>query len=202
MIDEASRWRRFAALLPPADAAGFVDCWDIGEQEAGLDRLVVGLLDHRVPISETVRAEIAVAAEVWGVRTALAPRLGRCLGDHREDTGLRLIEHAETVPLPGSSVGTDTALTDLLVVPWIACTRCGQVLARAHTREPWGDLSYLARHYVLFAPGRNASTALFAPGSAWAALTELRTSCAQVQAPVRGAVPPSENASSEEIAEE
>ncbi|WP_189935859.1 hypothetical protein [Streptomyces aurantiogriseus] len=179
MIDEATQWRRFAALLPPADAAGIVDCWDIGEQEAGLDRLVAGLLEHQVPISDTVRAEIAVAAEVWGIRTALAPGLGRCLGDHREDTGLRLIEHADTVPLPGSSVGTDTALADLLVVPWIACTRCGRVLARAHNREPWGDLSYHARHYVLFVPGRSTSTALFATDSAWGALTELRMSCVQ-----------------------
>ncbi|MET7383285.1 hypothetical protein ABZT08_31605 [Streptomyces sp. NPDC005526] len=97
MIDEATQWRRFAALLPPADAAGFMDCWDIGEQEAGLDQLVAGLLKHRVPICETVRAEIAVAAEVWGMRTALAADLGRCLGDHQGDDRLRLIEHADTV---------------------------------------------------------------------------------------------------------
>ncbi|MFD9284616.1 hypothetical protein ACFWD7_46605 [Streptomyces mirabilis] len=177
MIDEATQWRRFAALLPPARAAEIVDCWDIGEQEAGLGRLVAGLLDHQVPISETVRAEIAVAAEVWGMWTALAPGLARCLGDHHDDPRLRLIEHADTVPLPGSSVGTDTALADLLVVPWIACTRCGQVLARAHAQEPWGDLSYLARHYVLFVPGRSTSTGLFAPDSAWDALTDLRMSC-------------------------
>ncbi|MFJ7949055.1 hypothetical protein ACIQ6K_36375 [Streptomyces sp. NPDC096354] len=179
MIDEGTRWRRFAALLPPADAAEIVDCWDIGEAEAGLDRLVAGLLRHQVPISETVRAEIAVAAEVWGMWTALAPSLGRCLGGHQDDTGLRLIEHADTVPLPGSSVAHDTALADLLVVPWIACTRCGQVLARAHSQEPWGDLSYLARHYVLFFPGRSTSTDLFAPDSAWDALTQLRMSCVQ-----------------------
>ncbi|MFB7011270.1 MULTISPECIES: hypothetical protein [unclassified Streptomyces] len=191
MIDEATRWRRFAALLPPADAAGFTDCWDIGEQEAGLDRLVAGLLEHRVPISETVRAEIAVATEVWGMRAVLAPGLGRCLGGHQEDSGLRLIERADTVPLPGSSVATDTALADLLVVPWIACTRCGRVLARAHDREPWGDLSYVARHYLLFVPGRSASTALFAPDSAWGALTELGVSCVQTQAPVSAAVRPS-----------
>lgn len=92
VIDEATRWRRFAALLPSADAAAFVDCWDIGEQEAGLDQLVAGLLEQEVPISETVRAEIAVAAEVWGMRTALAPRLGRCLGAHQEDNRLKFIE--------------------------------------------------------------------------------------------------------------
>ncbi|MER6405755.1 hypothetical protein ABT269_19900 [Streptomyces viridosporus] len=179
MIDEATQWRRFAALLPPADAAGFMDCWAIGEQEAGLDQLVAGLLQHQVPISETVRAEIAVAAEVWGMRTALAPGLGRCLGDHQGDSTLRLIEQADTVPLPGSSVATDTALADLLVVPWIACTRCGRVLARAHNQEPWGDLSYLVGHYVLFVPGRSTSTVLFAPDSAWDALAELRMSCLQ-----------------------
>ncbi|MGC5005368.1 hypothetical protein [Streptomyces sp. NBC_00353] len=179
MIDEATQWRRFAALLPPSDAAKFMDCWDIGEQEVGLDQLVAGLLKHQVPISETVRAEIAVAAELWGMRTALAPGLGRCLDDHQEDSRLRVIEHADTVPLPGSSVATDTALAGLLVVPWIACTRCGRVLARAHNQEPWGDLSYLARHYVLFVPGRSTLTALFAPDSAWGALGELRMSCVQ-----------------------
>ncbi|RZU36636.1 hypothetical protein EV284_4131 [Streptomyces sp. BK022] len=177
MNDEAARWRRFAALLPPARAAEIVDCWDIGEQEAGLDMLVAGLLEHHVPISETVRAEIAVTAEAWGMRTALAPGLARCLGDHPDDPGPRLIEHADTVPLPGSSVATGTALTDLLVVPWIACTRCGRVLARAHAQEPWGDLSYRARHYVLLVPGRSTSTGLFASDSAWEALTELRMSC-------------------------
>ncbi|MFH9967867.1 hypothetical protein ACH4PR_42050 [Streptomyces mirabilis] len=179
MIDEGTRWRRFAALLPPADAREILDYWDIGEQEAGLDQLVAGLLKHQVPISETVHAEIAVAAEVWGMRTALAPGLGQCLSGDQEDTGLRLIEHADTVPLRGSSVGDDTALVDLLVVPWIACTRCGQVLARAHIQEPWGDLSYLARHYVLFFPGRSASKGLFAPDSAWDALAQLRMSCGQ-----------------------
>ncbi|MFG2811784.1 hypothetical protein [Streptomyces sp. NPDC048410] len=167
MIDEATQWRRFAALLPPSRRAEIVDCWDVGEQEAGLDRLVAGLLEHQVAISETLRAEIAVAAEVWGRWTALAPGLARCLGDHHDDPGLRLIEHAAIVPLPGTSVGTDMALADLLVVPWIACTRCGQVLARAHNQEPWGDLSHLARHYVLFVPRRSTATRLFAPESAW-----------------------------------
>ncbi|MGW6744330.1 hypothetical protein ACWGDX_26965 [Streptomyces sp. NPDC055025] len=133
-----------------------------------------------MPISKTVRAEIAVAAEVWGTRTALAPGLGQCLSGHQEDTGLRLIEHADTVPLPGSSAGKDPMPADLLVVPWITCTRCGQVLARAHNQEPWGGLSYLARHYVLFSPGRSTSTGLFAPDSAWDALAQLRMSCVQV----------------------
>ncbi|MEV0037089.1 hypothetical protein [Streptomyces sp. NPDC050804] len=179
MIDDGTQWRRFAALLPPADAEEILGCWDIGEQEAGLERLVAGLLKHQVPISETVRAEIAMAAEVWGTRTALAPSLGRCLSDHQEDNGLRLIEHADTVPLPGSSAGNDPAVADLVVVPWITCTRCGQVLARAHNQEPWGCLSYLARHYVLFFPGRSTSTGLFAPDSAWDALAQLRMSCVQ-----------------------
>ncbi|WP_351235064.1 hypothetical protein [Streptomyces sp. NPDC002133] len=179
MRDEAARWRRFGALLPPGEAREFMDCWEIGEQEAGLDRLIARLLEHQVPISETMRAEIAVAAEVWGMWTALAPGIGRCLGSHRDqgDTALRLVEHAGTIPLPGSSVGTDTALADLLVVPWIACTGCDQVLARAHHREPWGDLSYLARHYVLFTPGHGTPTRLFEPDAAWDALTALRATC-------------------------
>lgn len=159
------------------EAAGFMDCWEIGEQETGLERLVAGLLEHGVPISESIRAEIAVAAEVWGMRTALAPGLGRCLDDHQEDSRSRLIERADTAPVPGSSVSTDMALADLLVVPWIACRRGGRVLARAHDKETWGDLSYLARHYVLFMPGRSTSSALFAPDAAWAAWTELGMSC-------------------------
>ncbi|WP_217550206.1 hypothetical protein [Streptomyces sp. GbtcB6] len=43
----------------------------------------------------------------------------------------------------------EQCLTGLVLVPWIACTRCGRILMRAHARERWGDLSYLARHYVI-----------------------------------------------------
>ncbi|MFD0152646.1 hypothetical protein ACWGQ4_24670 [Streptomyces sp. NPDC055721] len=177
MIDEVARWHGLAALLPPAQAQEFRDCWEIGEQEAGLDLLVAGLLEHRVPISDTTRAEIAVTAEDWGVWATLAPGLGRCLGGGPGDGPVTLIEHAGTVPLPGSSVGADTAWEALLVVPWLACTRCDRMLARAHHREGWGDLSFDARRYVLFAPDRSEPVRLFAPESVWEAFTALRESC-------------------------
>ncbi|MFG2793155.1 hypothetical protein [Streptomyces sp. NPDC048419] len=179
MIDEATQWRRFAAPLPPDDAARFMDCWQIGEQEAGLDQLVAGLLEHQAPISETVRAEISVASEVWGVRRALAPGLGQCVGHRQEDDGLRLIERDDAVQPSGAYLSIDEALAGPLVVPWIACIRCGQVLARVHDREPWGDVSFLPMHYMLFTPGRSTPTPLFAADSARDAWTELRTSCAQ-----------------------
>ncbi|MDP9841532.1 hypothetical protein [Streptosporangium lutulentum] len=178
MTDEAALWRQFATLLPPLQAQEVMDCWDIGEQEDGLDLLVSGLLEHQVPIRETTRAEIAVTAESWGMWTALAPSIVRCRSSDGVEASLQLVERGDNIPMPGPSVGTDTISADLLLIPWIFCTRCGQVLARAHTREPWGDLSYLARHYVVFTP--NPSTmVMFEPDAAWNALTVLRTSCGQ-----------------------
>lgn len=180
VIDEAAQWHRLAALLPSNRAQEFADCWEIGEQEAGLDALVAGLLAEQTAISERMRAEIAVATEVWGMWTALAPGIQRCLGKSGDDASLRLIEHAGTVPLDGGSIGTDAALAGLLVVPWIACTLCGHTLGRAHTREPWGDLSYLAERYVLFFPGQSTTPIMFDAQSAWSALDAVRLSCSQV----------------------
>ncbi|MGW0394618.1 hypothetical protein ACWDYJ_27765 [Streptomyces sp. NPDC003042] len=189
MIDEATQWGRFAALLPPVPAQEFMDCRQIGEQEAGLDLLVVSLLEHQIAISETMRAEIAVACEDWGMWTTLAPAVRRCRGTHdsdsADDASLRLIEDADTAPLPGTSIGADDASTGLLVVPWIACDLCGHTLGRAHHREPWGDLSPLAQGYVLFFPGRTTSTTMFAPESAWNALNALRLSCDRTTTPAR-----------------
>ncbi|WP_229818451.1 hypothetical protein [Streptomyces chromofuscus] len=155
MIDDVERWNRLAALLPDADARTVRDCWDIGEQEAGLGLLVSGILTHRLPISETVRAQLSVLAEDWGEREALAPRILRCRGDGRASV-VELIEHGSSA-VGGASVrgpsGRDPA--HLVLVPWIACRRCGQVLMRAHDREPWGDLSHLARRYVVVSPDRS-----------------------------------------------
>ncbi|GAA3368323.1 hypothetical protein GCM10020367_06230 [Streptomyces sannanensis] len=61
--------------------------------------LITGLLEHHVPISEAMRAEIAVVAEAWGMWTALAPGIGRCPGSDDGDTSLKLIEQADGVPL-------------------------------------------------------------------------------------------------------
>ncbi|ALO10656.1 hypothetical protein AQF52_5062 [Streptomyces venezuelae] len=164
MTDEAARWGRYATLLPPAEAQEFTDCWQIGEQEAGLDLLVTTLLKHRVPISDTTRAEIAVAAEEWGVWGTLAPDLGRCVDGGPGDGSLKLIEQADAV-----------RADPFVVVPWLACTRCDRTLARMHHREGWGDHSLGAIRYVL--SDRDAPVRLFDRETLWDAVTELRAPC-------------------------
>ncbi|MFE1908694.1 hypothetical protein ACFW96_34290 [Streptomyces gardneri] len=165
MTDEAARWDRYATLLPPAEAQEFRDCRQIGEQEAGLDLLVATLLEHRVPISDTTRAEIAVTAEEWGVWATLAPALGRCVGDGDPGDGsLKLVERAVGV-----------TADPFVVVPWLACTRCDRTLARMHHRESWGDLSLAASRYVL--SDRDEPVRLFEREALWDAVTELRSPC-------------------------
>ncbi|MFF1556170.1 hypothetical protein [Streptomyces sp. NPDC058279] len=178
--EEAAQWYRFAALLPRAQGQDFTDCWKIGEQEAGLDLLVAGLLMNGIAISESTRAEIAVVSEVWGVWTALEPGIQRCVGNDRDDAPLRLIRHVETVPLDGNTIGAGAALAGLFVVPWITCDLCGHTLGRVYDREPWGGLSHLARGYVLFFPGQNTATIPFGVQSAWNALNAVRLSCKPV----------------------
>ncbi|MEU9133115.1 hypothetical protein AB0D08_34305 [Kitasatospora sp. NPDC048540] len=46
MTDDVALWDRLAALLPEAEARQVRDCWNIGEQEAGLGLLVSGILTH------------------------------------------------------------------------------------------------------------------------------------------------------------
>ena len=162
-------------MLPDDEAQEVKDCWDIGEQEAGLGLLVSGLLAHEVPISETVRAHISVLAEVWGERDSLTPRILRCRGDDHAPR-LKLIE-----PDGGSAdevtVESGHDLDDLVLVPWIACTTCGRTLMRAHTREPWGDLSYLAHCYVITSPDRAGVLRMFPARSAGTAFAALRHAC-------------------------
>ncbi|MFE7584533.1 hypothetical protein ACFU5Y_23570 [Streptomyces gardneri] len=164
MIDEAGQWSRYAALLPPAEAQEFRDCRQIGEQEAGLDLLVATLLEHQVPISDTMRAEIAVTAEEWGVWAMLAPALGRCVGGGPDGGSLKLVEQA-----------AGAAADPFVVVPWLACTRCDRTLARMHHREGWGDLSLAASRYVL--SDRDEPVRLFDREALWDAVTELRAPC-------------------------
>ncbi|MEU9154609.1 hypothetical protein AB0D59_29625 [Streptomyces sp. NPDC048417] len=175
MTDDAVIWNRLAALLPEAEAQEVKDRWDIGEQEAGLGLLISGILSHQLPISETIRAQISVLAETWGERVALTPQILQCR-DEGTPGPLKLIESdGSTVP---EAIGVaEQDLAGLVLVPWIACTRCGQVLMRAHARESWGDLSYLARHYVITTPNRATALRLFPADSAGAAFAGLQRAC-------------------------
>ncbi|NML52655.1 hypothetical protein HHL19_17440 [Streptomyces sp. R302] len=87
-------------------------------------------------ISELVRVRISVLLEGWGEREVLTPRLLDCRGDG-EPGPVTLVPPVEEEAAGG------------VLVPWIACERCGDVLARVHVREPWGGLSYLAVRYVI-----------------------------------------------------
>ncbi|MFE1790179.1 hypothetical protein ACFW7J_17605 [Streptomyces sp. NPDC059525] len=168
MIDEALVWDRFAALLPDPDGDEVRVCWAVGEQEAGLDYLVDALLRHRVRIGEDTRAEIAVVAEGWGVREAVARRLVECPGDGLP-AELELVEGADTVVGVG-----DPALDGFLLIPWIRSTGSGRLLVRAHVEEPWGDLSLIPEYYGVQASGQGPVLRLFESFSAREALEELR----------------------------
>ncbi|MGW4197815.1 hypothetical protein [Streptomyces sp. NPDC005004] len=175
MTDDAVIWDQLAALLPRAEAQEVKDARDIGEQEAGLGLLVSGLLSNQVAISQTVRARISVLAESWGEREALTPQLLQC-GEEGGPGTVRLIEgEGSTVPEVAGEVHQD--LAGLIVVPWIACTKCGQVLMRAHARESWGDLSCLARHYVITTPNGSTVLRVFPADAADAAFAALQRAC-------------------------
>ncbi|MFJ3303667.1 hypothetical protein ACIPSA_11160 [Streptomyces sp. NPDC086549] len=177
--DEAALWSRLAALLPfPEDVAEVRDCWDIGEQEAGLTVLVRRIRELGLPLGGVERAEIAVMARQWGVWDRLGADIVKCPGDPGQPTLLRVLD-AEDV-IPGRSVVPDHPSSELLLVPWITCTGCGRVPARGHEREWWGDLSYLPRLYAVFAPDRSVAPQVFdheERDAAWRALTALRAGC-------------------------
>ncbi|MFI5527867.1 hypothetical protein ACIA8O_04840 [Kitasatospora sp. NPDC051853] len=139
---DRTQWYRIADLLPEAAAAEVKDCWETGEQEAGLRLLVEGLLAFQVPLGGADRALIAVFTEQWGEREVLAPGLLRCLGDGTS-APVRLLDGEADELLPG---GPD--LPGLVLVPWMRCNRCGHYLLRAHRWEDWDDLSHDAEHYA------------------------------------------------------
>lgn len=176
MTDDAATRHRLAGLVPPDQAQEVCGCRAIGEQEAGPGLLVSGIVGNGVAIGESVRAELSVLAEAQGEREALAPRTLRCRSDGRPATDVALIEQ-DGVVVGGDAAVADGSLTGLVLVPWTSCTRCGQVLMRAHTREAWGDLSYLVEHYAITMPDRVTVTRLFPGDSVDAALTGLRESC-------------------------
>ncbi|MFF5702932.1 hypothetical protein ACFY7H_10565 [Streptomyces sp. NPDC012794] len=165
MIAEADVWNHFVRLLPDAEGREVQVRWDIGEQEAGLDLLVCGLLEHQVAISETTRVEISVIAESWGVRRDIASRLLACQGDGLPSP-VEIVEHPTTTPLPYPD------LADLLVIPWIRHTS-GRLLARAHVEEPWGDLSLIPAHYAVLASEQGPTLRLLESFSAREALEAL-----------------------------
>ncbi|MEV6279949.1 hypothetical protein [Nocardia sp. NPDC051832] len=149
---EDDLWQRLAGLLPSAaDAENFRDCRESGHQEAGLWILLERLLEHRIPINDRTRAEIEVLAEQWGERLARHDRITACVRDSTGEASIRLLPDEHSTPVDPATIGiTDPVLTGLLVVPWLECLRCDRVLARVHAEEPWGDLSYLATHYILW----------------------------------------------------
>jgi hypothetical protein len=156
-----------------------MDFWSIGEQEAALDLVVSDLLSQGIPIREDVRAQLAVTSETWGQREALEDRISQCRSSSDDDLGVRLLAPADAVTQAGTTLSGQPELADLLVVPWITCLRCEQVLGRAHKRESWGDLSF---HYVLFRPGTRTQTRVFNPTAAQDALTVL-ASCPSGEPP-------------------
>ncbi|MGW7309271.1 hypothetical protein ACWGI1_27325 [Streptomyces sp. NPDC054835] len=173
MTNEAAIWHRLAALLPPDDARAVVDCWSTGEQEASLELLVGALLRRQVPVGETTRAEIAVVCEAWGMwPLPLAPRLAQCPGSGSASI-LQLIENTASVPLAATTIGLGD---QLVLVPWIRCTACGQTLARIHILEPWG-MSLTPEHYVILDTEQGPIGHRFTQGNGWNALTALRTPC-------------------------
>lgn len=173
---ETARWNRIADLLPdPAAAQEIRDCDLIGEQESGLVVLVERLLAGQVPLSGEDRARISVMAQHWGVREAVTPGLVRCLGDGGP-TPVQLLDGDadEAEVLTGWS---EPELADLVLVPWIGCTRCGRVLLRAHVWEEWDDLSYLAQHYVITGPERRTALRIFPGDAAHEAFDALLQDC-------------------------
>ncbi|MER7767099.1 hypothetical protein [Kitasatospora sp. NPDC096140] len=68
-------------------------------------------------------------------------------------------------------------LADLLLVPWIECTRCGRVLLRAHSWEPWDDLSYLAEYYVISTSDYDTALRILPYGAVGEAFAELLHGC-------------------------
>lgn len=161
---EADLWNRLATLLPtPDDATDFLECRDIGEQEAGLDLLVRLLRESRIPIGDTTRAELEALAEQWGVRLALHDEIASCIRDPDADGSLRLLPDDQAIPTDHAAIGlTDAESAELLLAPWIECTHCGRTLGRTHHMEEWGELSYLASRYIVWAsPGTDGEAEMF-----------------------------------------
>lgn len=177
---EGAIWAGLAALLPDPEQVDEVQsCWDIGEQEAGLEVLVHRLTEQGLPVGESARAELAVMAEQWGVWDLLGASIAGCAED-AERPRWRVLEDGAEETLPLRAVVPESTSPQSEVVPWIVCPPCGRVLARVHRREEWGGLSFLTESYVVFAEDRAVAPLVFDRedgGAAWAALDALCTAC-------------------------
>lgn len=176
---EAVVWSRLAGLLSaPGDREEVQDCWDIGEQEAGLELLVDRLLGRGTRIEEPARAELAVMAEQWGEWDWLGTRITSLPHVGEEAGRLRVLQDGAEETRPAGFVLPEHPLAASVLVPWIVCAPCERVLARAHRREEWGALSFLAEGYVVFGPGfAPVAFPREEPGAAWDALAALRHGC-------------------------
>ncbi|SFN71320.1 hypothetical protein SAMN04487980_102937 [Streptomyces sp. cf124] len=177
----AAIWSRLATLLPdPEDVELVQDCWDIGEQEAGLSTLVERLTELRLPVDDTARTRIAVLAEEWTVWDRHGSEIAHLAQSPERPPRLRVFEDGAEDTIPAAEVLSEPPSPTSELVPWIACPPCGRTLARSHRREEWGGLSYLAEAYVVLAHDRAfAPLVLDAQGdaAAWSALEALNKAC-------------------------
>lgn len=175
---EGAVWPRLARLLPdPGDVDDVRACWDIGEQEAGLDVLVARLRAQGLAIGDAERAELAAMAGQWGEGDRLGETIVALPRDPARPAPPRVLADGAEEPLPVRSVLPDHPQEELFLLPWIACRSRDRVLARAHWWEEWGAWSHLTRAYVLFAAGRPVPPRLFPveeEGAVWSALVALR----------------------------
>jgi hypothetical protein len=169
---EGAVWSRLAGLLPGAEDVDEIQgCWDIGEQEAGLFRLVDRLFELGLPVDDRMRAELAAMASQWAVRDQLAKDVVDLPGFQGE---LRVVEGLEPVDRG-----------DMVLVPWMRCEPCGRILALEHRHESWGALSFSPVSYVVSVPDGSGTQYVYdAEGqdAVWRALDRLTATCREAAA--------------------
>ncbi|WP_328874618.1 hypothetical protein OHT76_33675 [Streptomyces sp. NBC_00287] len=175
-------WSRLAGLLPDAEDVDEVQaCWDIGEQEGGLEVLVDRLLQQQLTVGESARAELAVMAEQWDVWDHLGAGIAALPCGAGQPARLRVFEDGAQGTTPLRDVLPRHPSTGAVLVPWVTCAPCGRVLARVHEWEEWGALSHRAQAYVVFSPDGSGAPLEFdadeGEAAAWSALEALRAGC-------------------------